>query len=66
MPPFDGVQAQGVRQRREHLGRRPNLAALLQPRVPSRSNPREQGDFLTPQPRRPASESVWQPHVGRR
>jgi hypothetical protein len=58
IPPFGGVEAQGVGQCREHLGGRPNIATLLQPRVPGRSNAREQGNFLAPQAWCAAPESI--------
>jgi hypothetical protein len=65
MPPFGTIEAQRIGERGEHFRGRANITPLLQPRVPGRSDPREQSYFLAPQARRSASEAVWQSDVGR-
>jgi hypothetical protein len=44
-----GIQPERIRNRRQHTGRGPGLAALLQPRVPGHADTGELCDLLTAQ-----------------
>ena len=52
MRALGGVEAQDAGERVEHLRRRLDVAALLEPRVPGQPDPGELGDLLAPQARR--------------
>src|SRR6185312_5499831 len=58
------VESQRLRERLQNLDRRPHVAALLQPRVPGRSDPGELRDLLAAQARRPSPAPAGQAHVG--
>ena len=60
-----GVEPERIRDRRQHAGRGPGLAALFQPRVPGQAHVGELGDLLPAQARDPAHPPVGQPHIGR-
>ena len=57
-----GVELQRFAERDEHLVRRPDVAALLQPSVPGRPDAGDHRDFFAPQPGRAATRA---PPAGR-
>jgi len=48
-----GVQPERIRDRRQHAGRGPGLAALFQPRVPGQADVGQLGDLFPAQARNP-------------
>ena len=60
-----GIQPERIRDRRQHTGRGPGLAALLQPRVPGQTDVGELGDLFPAQTRNPPHSPIGKPHLGR-
>src|SRR5262249_16152954 len=60
---FRGSHLEGARDRLEHRGGGPHVAALFQPRVPGGTDPGELCDLLAPQARRAAAAARAQPDV---
>jgi len=60
-----GIQPERIGDCRQHTGRGPGLAALLQPRVPGQTDVGELGDLFPAQARDPPHPPIGQPHLGR-
>ena len=63
MCPLVRVEAQGARDRLEHLRRRVDVPALLEPRVPGDSHSGELRHFFAAQARRAPAPRARQPHL---
>src|SRR6185503_4903696 len=59
-----GIQPERIRDCRQHTGRGPGLATLLQPRVPDQTDVGELGDLFPAQARDPPHPPIGQPHLG--
>jgi hypothetical protein len=59
------IQPERIRDRGQHTGRGPGLAALLQPRVPGQADVRELSDLFPAQAGNPPHPPLGKPHLGR-
>jgi hypothetical protein len=60
-----GIQPERIRDRGQHAGRGPGLAALLQPRVPGQADVGELGNLFPAQTRDPPHSPIGKAHFGR-